>query len=90
MARHFKMDGKKVRIFISNGVYLDFSLITKPVSFRTKVFVFDSKTSSLITELKSITAAINYAKVNFYTMKMLLESNKPHNGKIFSYSKDLK
>jgi len=84
MARYFKIDGKKARSAISNGVYLYFTIITKPVSFRKKVFVFDSETFNLITELKSITAAIDYAKVNCYTMKHLLDSNKPHNGIIFS------
>jgi hypothetical protein len=44
MARHFNIDGKKARSAISKGVYLDYTLIVKPVSFRKKVFVFDSET----------------------------------------------
>jgi hypothetical protein len=90
MAKFFTIDGKKARSAISKGVYLDYTLITKEVSFRKEVFVFNSETFNLITELKSITAAIDYAKVNFYTMKSLLETNKPHNGKIYSYSKNFK
>jgi hypothetical protein len=43
-------------------------------------------TLKVITELRSITAAMKYAKVNFYTMKTLLETNEPHNGKIFKDS----
>ena len=90
MAKIFNIDGKKARSAISKGVYLDYTLISKEVSFRKEVFVFNSDTFNLITELKSITAAIDYAKVNFYTMKSLLETNKPHNGKIYSYSKNFK
>lgn len=87
MARHFNIDGKKARSAISKGIYLDYTLIAKPVSFRKKVFVFDSETFNFILELKSITVAQQYAKVNFYTMRSLLETNNPHNGKIYSYNK---
>jgi hypothetical protein len=59
----------------------------KGVPYRQEILVFDSKTSEVITKLRSITAAMKYAKVNFYTMKTLLETNEPHNGKIFKYSK---
>lgn len=76
MAKNFNIDGKKARSAISKGIYLDYTLITKEVSFRKEVFVFNSETFNLITELKSITAAIDYAKVNFYTMKSVLEKNK--------------
>lgn len=89
MARHFNIDGKKARSAISKGVYLDYTLIVKPVSFRKKVFVFDSETFNFIIELKSITVAQKYAKVNFYTMMSLLETNNPHNGKIYSYCKKI-
>jgi hypothetical protein len=90
MAKHFKIDTKIARTAIAKGVYLDYNLVTKLVSFRKEVFVFDSETYNLITELKSITAAMKYAKVNFYTMKNLLETKNSHNKKIYSYSKMFK
>lgn len=65
MARHFKIDGKKARSNISSGKFLEFTIITKPISFRRKVFVYDNNTLNLIKEFQSITAAIEYAKVNF-------------------------
>src|SRR5882762_2987689 len=64
-------------------------IVFKKVLFRKKVFVFDCLTLNLIIELKSITEAFNYAKVNFYTMKNLLKTNKPYNNKIYSFSKTL-
>lgn len=90
MAKHLKIDGKKARTAISKGAYLDYILVTKTVSFRKVVYVFDSETFKLLMELKSITAAMNFAKVNFYTMKKIIETNKPHNNKIYSYNKELK
>jgi 6-pyruvoyl-tetrahydropterin synthase len=90
MARYFKIDAKLARTAIEKGVYLNFTLVNKLVSFRKTVFVFDSNNLNLITELKSLTIAMNYAKVNFYTLKKLLETNKAHNGKIYSYNKSLK
>ena len=90
MDRHFKVDGKIVRTAISKGAYQDYTIVSKPVSFRKEVFVFDSDTLKLITNLKSITAAMNYAKVNFYTMKNLLDTNLPHKSKIYSYNKTFK
>jgi hypothetical protein len=89
MARHFKIDLKLARTAIAKGAYQDYTLVIKEVSFRKKVFVFDSLTLNLIIELKSITEAFNYAKVNFYTMKNLLKTNKPYNNKIYSLSKTL-
>ena len=89
MARHFKIDAKIARSAISKGVFEEFTLICKLIPYRKKVFVFDSKTLNLITEIQSISLAMSYAKVNFYTMKSLLETNKAHNGKIYSYSKTL-
>jgi hypothetical protein len=87
MARHFKIDAKLARSAISKGAFEEFTLICKLISYRKKVFVFESKTLNFITEIKSINLAMTYAKVNFYTMKSLLETNKEHNGKIYSYSK---
>jgi hypothetical protein len=86
MSRHFNIDGKVARAAIAIGVYQNFTIVSKPVSFRKKVFVFNSESFKLITELNSITDAMKYAKVNFYTLKVLLETNKPHDGKIYSYN----
>lgn len=33
---------------------------------------------------------MKYAKINFYTLKILLETNNPHDGKIYSYNKNFK
>jgi hypothetical protein len=89
MARHFKIDSKLCRSAISKGAFEEFTLVCKLIPYRKKVFVFDSKTLNLITEIKSISLAMTYAKVNFYTMKSLLETNKAHSGKIYSYNKTL-
>ena len=85
MARHLKIDGKVARAAILEGTYQNFTLIAKAISNRQEVLVLSSETFELVTELKSITVAMKYAKVNFYTMKILLETNKPHFGKIFKY-----
>jgi len=90
MARHFKIDAKLARTAIERGIYLNFKIVSKLVSFRKKIFVFDSKNLNLITEFKSLTLSMKFAKVSFYNMKKLLETNKVHNGKIYSYSKILK
>ncbi len=86
MARHFNIDAKLVRTAIAKGEYLHYTLVSKLEPFRKDIFVFDSNTLELITKLKSITIAMSYAKVSFYTLKYLLETNKPHNGKYYSYS----
>lgn len=86
MARHFNVDPKLVRIAIAKGEYLHYTLVTKLEPFRKEIFVFNSNTLELITKLKSITIAMSYAKVSFYTLKFLLETKKPHNGKIYSFS----
>jgi len=90
MAWHFKIDAKLARTAIERGIYFNFKIVSKLVSFRKKIFVFDSKNLNLITEFKSLTVSMKFAKVSFYTMKKLLETNKVHNGKIYSYSKTLK
>jgi hypothetical protein len=84
MARHFNVDPKLVRI--AKGEYLHYTHVTKLEPFRKEIFVFNSNTLELITKLKSITIAMSYAKVSFYTLKFLLETKKPHNGKIYSFS----
>jgi hypothetical protein len=89
MARHFEIDGKVARAAIAKGAYQNFILVVKAVSYRQEILVFNSETLELITELKSVTAAMRYAKVNFYTMKDLLETNKPLNGKIYRYNKTI-
>ena len=86
MARHFNVDAKLVRTAIDKGEYLHYTLVSKLEPFRKEIFVFDSNTLELITKLKSITIAMSYAKVSFYTLKILLETKKSHNGKIYSFS----
>jgi len=86
MSRHLKLDAKIARTAIANNSYQNFTIVTKHILFRKEIFVFDSESLNLIATLKSITDAMKYARVNFYTLKDLLETNKPHDGKIYSYN----
>jgi hypothetical protein len=85
MARFFHIDGKVARAAIAKGEYQDFLLISKAVSFRKIIYVFDSNTHELIKKINSITEAMKYAKVSFYTLKNLIDSGKAYEGKIYSY-----
>ena len=85
MARFFTIDPKVARAAITKGEYQDFLLVVKEVSYRKEVYVFDSNTRQLITKFDSVTKAMKYAKVNFYTLKSLIEKGNSHNGKIYSY-----
>lgn len=89
MAKYFKIDGKVARAAIAKGEYQDFLLIVKSVSFRKAIYVYDSNTHELLQTLKSMTSALKYAKVKFYTLKSLIETGKPHQGKIYSYNDKL-
>nr|YP_010029648.1 hypothetical protein J2C28_mgp08 [Beauveria lii]QOU11089.1 hypothetical protein [Beauveria lii] len=89
MVRYFKIDGKVARTAIVKGEYEDFLLIYKDVSNRKVIYVFDSNTYKLQQEFNSITKALKYAKVNFYTLKTLLENGHSHKGKIYSYKNKL-
>ena len=64
---------------------MDFLLIVKNVSYRKAIYVFDSNTQKLIDKLDSVSIALKYAKVNFYTLKSLIEKENSYNGKIYSY-----
>ena len=85
MARYFQIDGKVVRAAIAKGEYQDFLLISKDVSFRQTIYVFDSKIKEKLTVFFGISKALKYAKVNFYTLKSLIEKGNSYNGKIYSY-----
>lgn len=89
MANYFQIDGRIARAAIALGEYQDFLLISKEVSFRKTIYVFDSNTHELIVELKSVTKAMKYAKVNYYTLKSLIENGNSHDGKIYSYKDKL-
>lgn len=89
MAKYFQIDGKVARAAIAKGEYQDFLLISREVSFRKTIYVFDSNSYELIDELTSVTKALKYAKVNFYTLKSLIESGNCHDGKIYSYKDKL-
>ena len=43
--------------------------VYKLISFRKEILALNSETLEIIIELKSITVAMRYAKVNFYIMK---------------------
>lgn len=85
MARHFKIVGKKSAA-ISLGAYQDFLIVSKDISYRKKIYLLDKDTLTLITKFNNQTDAQKYAKINFYKLKKLLDSNEPYNGKIFSYN----
>lgn len=89
MAKYFKIDGKVARAAIAQGEYQDFLLISREVSNRKTIYVFDNNSHELLAELKSVTKAMKYAKVNFYTLKSLIESGNSHDGKIYSYKDKL-
>lgn len=75
--------------FIEYKLYQDFLLITREVSNRKTIYVFDSNTHELIEKLSSVTRALKYAKVNFYTLKSLIENGNSYEGKIYSYKDKL-
>lgn len=85
MARYFQIDGKVARSAIAKGEYLDFLLVSKDVSFRKIIYVFDSDTKEIIAKFLGVSKALKYAKVNFYTLKSLIERGDSLNGKIYSY-----
>ena len=89
MAIFFSVEGRIVRAAIAKGEYLDFLLITKEISYRKSVYVLDSKTHKVLEKLTSMTKAMQYAKVNFYTLKNLIDSGKSYDGKIYSYTDKL-
>ena len=93
MARFFSVEGRIVRAAIAKGEYLVgdlvFLLITKEISYRKSVYVLDSKTHKVLEKLTSMTKAMQYAKVNFYTLKNLIDSGKSYDGKIYSYTDKL-
>ena len=89
MAKYFQIDGKVARAAIAIGEYQDFLLISKEVSNRKTIYVFDSNSHELIVELKSITKAMKYAKVNYYTLKSLIDNGNSYDGKIYSYKDKL-
>lgn len=85
MARYFQIDGKVARAAIAKGEYLDFLLVSKDVSFRKTIYVFDSNTKEILAKFLGVSKALKYAKVNFYTLKSLIEKGNSYNGKIYSY-----
>ena len=89
MASYFKIDGKVARAAIAQGEYQDFLLISREVSNRKTIYVFDNNSHLLIDKIDNITKALKYAKVNYYTLKSLIESGNSYDGKIYSYKDKL-
>lgn len=89
MARYFQIDGKLARTAIANGEYKEFLLISKDVSNRKTIYAFDSNTHELLAKFDGVSKALKYAKVNFYTLKVLIENGNSHNSKIYSYKDKL-
>ena len=85
MAKYFKIDGKIARAAIAKGEYQDFLLVVKEVSFRKTIYVFDSNTYQLIDKINGVSKALKYAKINYYTLKSLIENANSFKGKIYSY-----
>jgi len=89
MAKYFNIDGKVARAAITRGEFQDFLLIVKEISNRKIIYVFDSDTLKLIDKIIGVSKAMKYAKVNFYTLKNLIENGNSYNGKIYSYNDKL-
>lgn len=89
MAKYFNIDGKVARAAITKGEFQDFLLVVKEISNRKLIYVFDSDTLELIDKIDGISKAMNYAKVNFYIFKNLIENRNSYNGKIYSYKDKL-
>jgi hypothetical protein len=89
MAKYFQIDGKVARAAIAKGEFQDFLLISRDVHNRKAIYVFDNNTHELIEKLNSMSEALKYAKVNFYTLKSLIESGNSHKSKIYSYKDKL-
>lgn len=89
MAKYFKIDGKVARAAIAKGEFQDFLLLIKEVSNRKTIYVFDSSTHKLIDKINGVSKALKYAKINYYTLKSLIENGKPYYGKIYSYKDKL-
>lgn len=89
MAKYFKIDGKIARAAIAKGEFQDFLLIAKEVSFRKTIYVFDSSTHQLIDKINGVSKALKYAKINYYTLKSLIEKGNSFKGKIYSYKDKL-
>lgn len=89
MAKYYHIDGKVARAAIAKGEYQDFLLTFREVSYRKTIYVFDSNSHELIDELKSITKALKYVKVNYYTLKSLIDKGNSYEGKIYSYKDKL-
>jgi hypothetical protein len=89
MAKYFRIDGKVARAAIAKGEFQDFLLVVKEVSNRKTIYVFDSSTHELIDKINSVSKALKYAKVNFYTLKSLIENGNSYQGKIYSYKDKL-
>lgn len=99
MARYFQIDGKLARTAIANGEYKEFLLISKDISnlrtpatlrgARKRIYVFDSNTHELLVKFDGVSKALKYAKVNFYSLKVLIENGNSHDGKIYSYKDKL-
>ena len=89
MANYFQIDGKVARAAIAKGAYQDFLLIVKELSNRKTIYVFHSNTHQLIDKIHGVSKALKYAKINYYTLKSLIENESSFNGKIYSYKDKL-
>lgn len=85
MAKYFQIDGKVARYAITKGEFQDFLLIVKEVSNRKTIYVFDSSTHKLTDKINGVSKALKYAKINYYTLKSLIENGNSFQGKIYSY-----
>ena len=89
MARYFQIEGRVARAAITKGEYQDFLLISREVSNRKLIYVFDSNTKELKETINGLSKALKYAKVNYYTLKSLIENGNSLDGKIYSYKDKL-
>ena len=64
-------------------------MISRDISNRKTIYVFDSNTHELLIKFNGVSKALKYAKTNFYTLKTLIENGNSHDGKIYSYKDKL-
>ena len=60
-----------------------------PLGVRTPKRGPSPSGKELIINFDSVNKAMKYAKVHFYTLKNLIDSGTPYEGKIYSYSDKL-
>ena len=88
MARYFQIYAKVARAAIALLSFAAGQVNTWTFYLQSRMFLA-SNTQELIEKLDSLSIALKYAKVKFYTLKSLIESGNSYQGKIYSYKDKL-